>query len=374
MLPAPASRPDLDGPPPPPVDDRPLPPRRTRVWWVLGPLLGLCTIGIVLASFVRAPYVVFAPGSSRATEPLITVPKDKTHRSDGSVMFLTVSVVSHPTYMQALWGWIRSDIDVFPYKAIYGNQTNDQSRAQDRNDMNQSKLVAAKVALDELGYPVKVRGTGVLLQAVEPGLPVTPLLKAGDTIVAIDGSPTLVDDQMVAAIAKHRPGQVVTLTVEPKGSRGSRMVRVALSTRPGTKDTPILGVQIQTRDLRFTLPFKVGIDSGQVGGPSAGLAFTLGVLDQLTPGSLTGGHKVAVTGAMSADGQVEPVGGVRQKAVAARHAGAELMLVPPDEYEDARSTAGSMKVVKVSTLHDALVALAKLGGNGLELGKPGAGT
>ncbi len=146
-----------------------------------------------------------------------------------------------------------------------------------------------------------------------------------------------------------------------------------LSRRPGTKDTPILGVDIATRDESFSLPFEVSVDSGQVGGPSAGLAFTLGLLDRLTPGSLTGGKKVAVTGEISPTGQVLDVGGVRQKAVAARRAGAVMMIVPTGEYKDALSKAGSMKVVKVNTLQEALQALATLGGNALRLGKPGAG-
>jgi PDZ domain-containing protein len=100
-----------------------------------------------------------------------------------------------------------------------------------------------------------------------------------------------------------------------------------------------------------------------VSGPSAGLAFTLAIIDDLTPGDLTGGKRVAITGTISPDGTVGPVGGVAQKAVAARSAGAKLMLVPPQEYDDAKSHADGMTVVRVSTLDDALRALRNNGGD-----------
>jgi PDZ domain-containing protein len=126
-----------------------------------------------------------------------------------------------------------------------------------------------------------------------------------------------------------------------------------------------------TRDLHYDLPFPVRIDTEDVGGPSAGLALTLGLLDLLTPGSLTGGETIATTGSIDPDGVVGEVGGVAQKAVAAERAGARLILVPEAEADDARRFAGDLEVVGVSTLDDALEALAGIGGNALELDRPG---
>ena len=129
---------------------------------------------------------------------------------------------------------------------------------------------------------------------------------------------------------------------------------------------------LQTKNLRFDFPVKVDIDTGKVAGPSAGLAFTLALLDDLAPGDLTGGKKVAVTGTIDVEGKVGPVGGVAQKTAAAKRAGAIAFLVPPDEEKDARKHAGSMKIMVVRTLADAVSALQQLGGAALP--PPGTAT
>jgi PDZ domain-containing protein len=134
-----------------------------------------------------------------------------------------------------------------------------------------------------------------------------------------------------------------------------------------------VGLVGTTRDLAIDLPFDVAIDAEDVGGPSAGLAFTLSVLDILTPGDLTGGERVATTGTIGFDGSVGPIGGIEQKTVAAREAGVDLFLVPAAEVEAARADAGSMRVVGVDDLADALAALDDVGGNALALGRPGDG-
>jgi len=122
-------------------------------------------------------------------------------------------------------------------------------------------------------------------------------------------------------------------------------------------------VNLGTKQHSFDLPFDVKIDTRGIGGPSAGLAFTLAIIDELTPGELTGGKNVAVTGTIDIDGTVGEVGGVVQKTAAVRNAGARLFLVPPGEFADASKHAGkNLKVVKVTTLADALKALADNGG------------
>jgi len=135
-----------------------------------------------------------------------------------------------------------------------------------------------------------------------------------------------------------------------------------------------LGVLLSTKDLSFDFPFDVELRSEQIGGPSAGLAFTLEVLDVLTPGELTGGKKVAATGTIELDGSVGEVGGVAQKTIAVRNAGASLFLVPRAEYAEAKRFAGKkLDVQVVDTLQDALRVLSTVGGNGLALPKLGSG-
>ena len=133
---------------------------------------------------------------------------------------------------------------------------------------------------------------------------------------------------------------------------------------PDDPTRAIIGIAPEDRISDFDFPIDVTIDSGNVGGPSAGLAFTLAVLDVLTPGELTGGHRVAVTGTMSLDGTVGPVGGGAQKAIAVRDAGYEVFLVPSDELEEVREAVGDdVEVIAVDTLDEALAALDSLGGN-----------
>jgi PDZ domain-containing protein len=350
----------------------PVPPgRRLRlVWWVLGPMLVVVAALTATAAIVHAPYIMFAPGSATSAEPLISVPKGQGFDSKGEVLFTTVSVI-RPTYLETLKGWLDGDVDVFPRKLYYGDSSDAENQAQNIQEMDDSKVVAATVALERLGYQVK--GTGVTLVGVDAGTPASKVLKAGDVVVAIDGTPVTDTDGLVAIIGKRHPGDTIEVTVERKppgkGSRPERVTKeVTLGRRPGT-DQPVIGVLIQTR---VDLPVDVTIDSGDVGGPSAGLAWTLGLLDRLTAGSLTGGHRVAVTGEILEGGKVGEVGGVGQKAVAARQEGATLFLVPASEAARARANAGSMQVVGVHDVDDALDALADIGGNADHLGRPGA--
>jgi PDZ domain-containing protein len=199
------------------------------------------------------------------------------------------------------------------------------------------------------------------------------VLRAGDVVVAAGGRPVDETDDLIGVIADHRPGDVVNMTVERhaagngSGRPDRRTVPVTLGRKPGT-DEAVIGVLIQTR---VDFPIDLTIDSGDVGGPSAGLAWTLGLLDRLTPGSITGGHRVAVTGEIDEHGRVLQIGGVGQKAVAARREGATLFIVPTEEEARARASAGSMKVVGVHDLDGALDALAAIGGNANDLGRPG---
>jgi PDZ domain-containing protein len=345
-------------------------PRWPRVWWLLGPVLAVTVLAMVVGAVVKVPYLNISPGNARPTSAKVEISGAPTYRSRGEVLFTTVQI-GRPTGIEAVWGWLAGDIDVVPDQVINGDRSDAESRAANRVLMDTSKLVAAQVALQLLGYDVKITGTGVDVVAVEAGLPVSEELSAGDVIVGIDGEPVTVTDELIERIRSHRPGDHVTLEVERNGG-GTEEVTVTLSPRPDNPDAPMLGVSIRTRQLGFDLPFEVEVDTGEVGGPSAGLAITLAVLDRLTPGSITGGRRVAVTGEIFSNGEVGIVGGVAQKTVAAREADAEVFIVPRDEYETAKAHAGhGLRVEPAGTLQDALRVLDSLGGNALSLSTPG---
>jgi PDZ domain-containing protein len=342
--------------------------RIKKRWYVLGGAVVVITIAVVVAALVKVPYYLLSPGSVRATEDLISVDGAQTYSQDGQVGFTTVSV-QHATALGWLVAHLDDSISIYPEKDILGSSTPSENRQQNLQMMTDSKETASAVALGELGYDVEVTGTGAVVVQVagttDDPAPATGVLDVGDTIVAVGDTPITKSEELVAAIGAHRPGDEVVLGVQPLTEDGSRTTEsrtVTLGARPDQPDTAFLGVSSSTRDLDYHLPFSVTVDSGSVGGPSAGLAFTLGIMDVLTPDSITGGHKVATTGTINGDGSVGPVGGVHQKTIAVRDSGAELFLVPSSEYDEAMKWAGSLRVEKVDSIDDALRVLATLGG------------
>jgi PDZ domain-containing protein len=368
-------------------DALPARPRRRWIWLAIP--LAVLAMAIAASVTVKLPYYAIAPGSAREVNDLIQPPSDHRYPPRGRVFLTTVSL-QRVTPLEGFYGWLRKDIDVVPQDQILPPATK-PSQLQEANfqAMDESKQVAAVVALRRLGYDVPEHGEGAGVQQVIPKSPAEGHVKAGEVITGLDGKPVQLSDDVVAAIGQHRPGDVLRFEVDRGNGTPRRTEEVRLGAapadrsrclpvEPGARAEPdsigCLGVRLQTKGLKFDFPFIVNVDSAGIGGPSAGLAFTLGILDALRPGELTGGHGVAVTGTISLDGTVGPVGGVVQKTAAVKAAGIGLFLVPADEYEMARAHAGKkLKVVKVATLADALKALGEQGGDLSALGPEPAG-
>jgi len=334
--------------------------RRRRVWFALTIAVALLTLGTLAAAFVQVPYFLLAPGSVRSTEGLIAIEGAPTFETTGQVDFTTVSV-KKATALQALIGWLDPTVDVVEEDKVLGGQTQDENRERNLQEMADSKQIATAVALEALGYDVGEQGSGALIVNVAADVPAADVLQRGDAVVAAEGQPIQLSSDLVAVIATKRPGDDVVLRIQ-RTPELAEDVSVRLVARPDDPNRAMLGVSLETFGLRYEFPFTVTIDSGSVGGPSAGLAFTLGIMDVLTPDSLTGGVRVATTGTIDSSGNVGPVGGVQQKTVAVRRAGATMFLVPPGEYEEALRYAGDMRVETVETLDDALRALSSIGG------------
>lgn len=370
-------------------DDQWLPPavgvRRRRRRWL--PTLLLVAVAVMLAgTFWKLPYYTFSPGSMRATQPLVVVDGTTTYPDDtGEIGYLTVRF-SQATPFGLVRGWVDSDIEVLGEAQALGGLNRDDNRRVQEQLMLNAKDTATVVALEYLGYDVELLGTGAVVVAISEDSAAAGVLDEGDVVVALDGVPVTTTPGVVERIATYTPGDTVTLTVErhstgpvvaPDESASDagalpaeplvEEVSATLGAWPDEPDRPLLGVTTVTRDQEFNLPFGIDIDSGNVIGPSAGLAFTLAIIDVLTPGDLTGGQVVGVTGTIAPSGAVGRVGGVGQKAAAAIGAGATLYLVPTEEADEARRRAGSaMEVVPVDTLDDALAALAQRGGRPVE--------
>jgi Lon-like protease len=325
----------------------------------------LLVVPIVAGMVVQVPYYLISPGEARGVADLIKVKGDnaKVFPPKGKILFTTVSLAGKVKVFQALSGWLNKEVEVVPEKTITGGAPRQEVRQLNIQAMADSKLTAVKVALERLGYRVTVSGDGALVTLVNPGDPADGQLQIGDVIKSVDGQPVTLHDQVVTVVRQHKPGDTVTVGFK----RGTVDKTVTLKTVAGSDGVARIGVQLQTNDLKYDFPVDVSIETGLVGGPSAGLAFTLALIDDLTEGELTGGQNVAVTGTIDADGNVGPVGGVAQKTVTARRAGAVAFLVPPDEEKDAKRFAGKMQIVPVKTLADALTALHRLGGSEVAL-------
>jgi len=362
-FPPPSPWPDLPPPPGAPEPDAHWSWRRRKLLLSIG--VALLVIPILAGIFIQVPYYIISPGEARGVAELIKVKGDgvKTYPPKGKILFTTVSLAGDVHVFQALHGWLDKEVEVIPEKQITGGQPKGEVRQQNIQAMVDSKLTATKVALERLGYRVSVNGDGALVTAVNSGDPADGQLQIGDVIKSIDGDTVTLSDQVVSKVRQHKPGDVIKIGFQ----RGGADKTVELTSIASPEGNARIGVQLQTNNLKFDFPVDVSIETGLVGGPSAGLAFTLALIDDLTEGELTGGQYVAVTGTMDADGNVGQVGGVAQKTVTARRAGAIAFLVPPEEEKDAKKFAGKMEIIPVKTLADALAALHRLGGSEVAL-------
>jgi Lon-like protease len=245
------------------------------------------------------------------------------------------------------------------------------------SDMRNAKNDAYFVALQKLGYPVTIDwGPATVQQLSCFGVDDTgrcnkrssaaDVLKAGDTITSIDGQPVKVLPDLTPLISAHKAGDTVTVGFQRDGKDMTGQVTLIAAPDDGR---PLIGVQMQdTRVVTIPNDIKIDFETNDIGGPSAGLAFTLTLIDRLSEGDLTGGKKVAVTGTIDVDGNVGAIGGLQSKASAVRQAGAQYFIVPTNQGDAdiaaARQAAGpGVEIIPVKTLDEALAALQRIGGD-----------
>jgi PDZ domain-containing protein len=352
--------------------------RRIRwLWWAIALNLAAAVAGGSFA--IDLPYYAIAPGTATDVGRLLETPKDLSYPPQGKVLLTTVSL-QRVDGVDALRGWLDPNVDVVPEEQILGKTPSKNFRQQNVQEMDDSKLIAEVVALRKLGYDVPERGAGALVGTVAAKSPADGRLKVGDVVTAIDDKPVRLATDLVAALATRHFGDVVKLTVTTAGQParaesiklgGSNADKSECSADKPNTGRGCLGIGLGTKSHQFDRPVKITIDSQGIGGPSAGLAFVLAIMDELRPGELTGGKKIAVTGTIDLNGRVGDVGGVVQKTAAVRASGAEAFLVPPGEYASAKSHAGPhLQVIRVATLDEALQALGRLGGDLKALAPP----
>jgi PDZ domain-containing protein len=320
-------------------------------------IAGLATvIAIVVAVFVPVPYVILGAGPTLNTlgtdssgQQLIQISGRHTYPTSGHLNMVTISYMGGPgvslNIFQAIRAWLNPDEAVVPASELFpAGQTAEQTQAQDTAQMASSQELATAAALSTLHIAYK---TQVAVVSTVAGYPASTVLKPGDVIEAVDGKPVTGESNLTSLITAHPAGSALTLTVLRAGKTLSLQV-----TTKNSGGTPIIGVQVQEE---YQFPFTVKITVGAIGGPSAGLMFALGIIDKLTPMNLTGGKFIAGTGEITASGQVQPIGGIQQKMVGARDAGATVFLTPAANCSDTvGAVPAGLRIVKVSTLSQAI--------------------
>jgi len=236
--------------------------------------------------------------------------------------------------------------------------TQEQVNQTNKRLIDESKPIAAAVALRAAGYTVDITGQGAEVESILQGMPADGVLHVGDIITAVDGLPIDTTSALIERVRRHQVGDQVTLKIRRDGQ--DQDIVLGTKTSPTEPGRPIVGVTVSTYLFEVKMPFPVDIESDNVGGPSAGFIFALGILDAVTDGDLTRGYYVAGTGTIAADGMVGAVGGAAEKALAAELDGAQLFLVPKDDSDEARRWAHKIQIVPIERFDDAIHALCAL--------------
>lgn len=311
-----------------------------------------------LALAVPLPYASYSPGPTfnvlgkdSDQAEVIQVDGAKAYYDDGQIRFTTVLASGYNQKLSlgaALSRWIDPDKAVVPYDVVHpADSTATQEKAEGAVEMTTSQDVAKAVAMQELGLTVP---SAIQIAYIDPTGPSARKLLVRDVVKKVDGKPVATSKDIQSAVETHDDGTLVELRIE----RDRRELTVRI--KPAIVDgKPRIGVQLgQGYEFPFTVNLRV---DPNVGGPSAGLMFSLAIYDTLTPGSLTGGRTIAGTGEILPDGSVGPIGGIAQKIAGAQAAGAKLFFVPKDNCADVKGLDPDLRLVKATTMHEAREAL-----------------
>ena len=309
----------------------------------------LALIGLVFAiNFYQLPVIALSPGPMEDVLARLKVEGSRVYDSEGKLYLTSVGIDDDVRFYEALLDMANRDVQLLPRAELYPEEQ-DTAEIDKENAalMDRSKETASVVALREVGY--EIEPSGVEVTQVVPGTPADGKLRAGDRILDADGRAVASTDEVRAAITRHKIGERVAFRIDRDDTEKNVSVQVREA-----DGQPRVGILL--RDLFPDLPVKVSIETeNNIGGPSAGLMFTLSIIDKLTPEDLTGGKRIAGTGEIALDGGVLPVGGVAEKLIAVRRLGVTTFLIPAENCDSVRGQVpDGLRLVKVSNINDAL--------------------
>jgi PDZ domain-containing protein len=325
------------------------------LWLALGGL-ALLAVAFLTLWLVPSNDYIFLPDRAHPVDPLIHVQGGHTSRT-GGIYFVDI-FVRKASLIERLWPGIHEGAELVPKSALFGPGVNDRQRvAADQREMTRSQQIAAAVALRAAGYQVEANPTGALVEQVASDAPAAGKILPTDVIVRAANQRVRSPADLRRIVGHRRPGAKVRFSLR----RGTSLAQVTVQTiaDPNDAKRAIIGVFVQQAAF-IKLPRKVRIDAGDVGGPSAGLAFALDILEQLGK-DVDHGLRVAATGQLELDGSVSAVGGLKQKTIGVRDSGIRFFLVPAGENaSEARRYAHGVRIVPVHSFRQALHSMATL--------------
>jgi Lon-like protease len=308
----------------------------------------LTVVGAVLF-LVPSDHYLFLPDPARPVDPLISVPGEKKGAERGGLLMVDI-LVRRATIFERLFPGIEKGSSLVPSELVKpAGVSEDERRRQSLREMTASQKIAVAVALRSLGHKVP---TETEVASVERGSPADGTLREEDVILKARDKPVRSPLELFDVMEGHRPGEMVKLTIRRDGS--VRELEVGTRSADDDPDRAVMGVFVE---VEIDPPLNVRIDAGEIGGPSAGLAFALDIVDELGR-DVDGGRRIAVTGALDLDGTVSAIGGIKQKTIGARQAEADLFLVPAENAAEARRYAEGLEIIAVRTFAQALANLA----------------
>ena len=321
---------------------------------IAGAVLAVITFGVLWLA--PSDDYLLLPDEAHPVAPLVTVGTPKRGGGKDGIYFVDL-IQRRATLAETLFPGIRDGSTLVPETRVNPHGIAESVRRQaDLGQMARSQEIAAAVALRELGYNVKVRENGAFVASVFSDLPAAGKIAPGEVIVAVDGEPVRSTIDLQRLISANKPG--TTLTLRLKHSDSSRTVRLTTAPNPEDASRSVIGVLVEAAaDIK--LPVDISIDAGNIGGPSAGLAFALDVMEKLGR-DVDHGKEVAATGELALDGSVLSIGGIKQKTIGARAAGVDAFLVPVENAPEAKRYADGLTIVPVASVKQAIRRLSKL--------------
>lgn len=313
---------------------------------------------VILGLYIRIDYFIVRPSRAVDLSTLISVENAYDAPERGKLYLVTISQ-QRASILTAAYGYFHPHMEIKPIDTVIPEgMDEDEYRRQLREIMTESQQLSQVVALRRAGYEVDILSDGVIVIGLLDNAPAESHLKEGDLIITVDDSRVFLATEVSALVQDRLVGEDVKLGITRQEVDIDLIVPTGAN--PDDPDMPFLGVLIQTSSLEPLIPIEIIMNTGRIGGPSAGLMFVLEIFNQLTPEDITKGRIIAGTGTIDLNENVGRVGGVRQKVVAAKNAGADIFFVPEGNYYQAVNVIGNIEVVPVSNLEDVLEYIANL--------------